>query len=68
MEKVKIRLIYMYMYWTVQSVSVQVSVYQKFVLSIEAKFTDETIVALYILPFKFTKNLKLSLLQFKNNS
>ena len=43
----------------------QVSVYQKFILKIEAGFTDETIVALYVLPFKFTKNLKLSLFQFK---
>ena len=45
--------------------SVQVSVHQKFILRIEARFTDETIAALYILPFKVTKNVKLSLFQFK---
>ena len=45
--------------------SVQVSVYQKFILRTEAGFTDETIAALYVLPFKVRKNLKLSLLQFK---
>ena len=34
---------------------------------IEAGFTDQTIVALYFLPFKLTKNIKLSLFQFKIN-
>ena len=34
---------------------------------IEAGFTDQTIAALYVLPFKLTKNTKLSMFQFKIN-
>ena len=34
---------------------------------IEAGFTDQTIAALYVLPFKLTKNIKLSMFQFKIN-
>ena len=34
---------------------------------IKAGFTDRSIEALYILPFEVTKNIKLSMLQFKIN-
>ena len=34
---------------------------------VEAGFTDRTIEALYVLPFKPTKNIKLSMFQFKIN-
>ena len=34
---------------------------------IEAGFTDQTVAALYVLPFKLTKNIKLSMFQFKIN-
>ena len=34
---------------------------------IEAGFTDQTIAALYVLPFKLTKNIKLSMFPFKIN-
>ena len=34
---------------------------------VEAGFTDQTFAALYVLPFKLTKNIKLSTLQFKIN-
>ena len=34
---------------------------------IQAGFTDRSIEALYILPFKVTKNIKLSMFQFKIN-
>ena len=33
----------------------------------EACFTDQTFAALYVLPFKLTKNIKLSMFQFKIN-
>ena len=34
---------------------------------VEAGFTDQTIGALYVLPFKLTKNIKFSMFQFKIN-
>ena len=34
---------------------------------VEAGFTDQTIAALYVLPFKLTKSIKLSMFQFKIN-
>ena len=34
---------------------------------VEAGYTDQTIAALYVLPFKLTKNIKLSMFQFKIN-
>ena len=34
---------------------------------VEAGFTDQTIAALYVLPFKLTKNTKLSMFQCKIN-
>ena len=34
---------------------------------VEASFTDQTIAALYVLPFKLTKNIRLSMFQFKTN-
>ena len=34
---------------------------------VEAGFTDQTFVAFYVLPFKLTKNIKLSMFQFKIN-
>ena len=34
---------------------------------VETGFTDQRIAALYVLPFKLTKNIKLSTFQFKIN-
>ena len=34
---------------------------------IDTGFTDQAIAALYVLPFKLTKNIKLSMFQFKRN-
>ena len=34
---------------------------------VEASFTDQTIAALYVLPFKLTKNIRLCMFQFKIN-
>ena len=34
---------------------------------VEAGFTDQTFAALYVLPFKLTKNIELSMFQFKIN-
>ena len=36
-------------------------------LIVEAGFTDQTFAALYVLPFKLTKNIKLFMFQFKIN-